>query len=107
LKYIAMSLREVRSANHNLISGAIYHDGKMTGAKPIEVTPIVERIGGGDAFMAGLICGILDGHSIQHIANFATAASALKMTIAGDFNLFTKKEIEAFMSSTSSGSVQR
>lgn len=107
LEYMAMTLREVKSANHNIVGGALFHDGKIVGARPVEVTPIVERIGGGDAFMAGLIFGIINGKSLDYTVNFATVASVLKMTIPGDFSLFTKAEIEAYMDSDNSGKIQR
>lgn len=107
LKYMAMTLREVISANHNVVGGAVFHEGKMYGAKPVEVTPIVERIGGGDAFMAGLIFGIINDKPLDYTVNFATTASVLKMTVSGDFSLFTKAEIEAYMNSDNSGKIQR
>lgn len=107
LKYIAMTLRDVKSANHNVVGGALFSEGRMYGARPVDVTPIVERIGGGDAFMAGLIFGIINGKSLDYTVNYATMASVLKMTIPGDFSLFTRAEIEAYMDSDQSGKIQR
>ena len=107
LKYMGMTLREVKSANHNIVGGAIYHDGKMYGAKPVEVTPIIERIGGGDAFMAGLIYGLMNKKDLDYTVNFATMASVLKMTVAGDFSLFTKEDIESYMGGKNLGKIQR
>lgn len=107
LKYMGMTLREVKSANHNVVGGAIYHNGEMYGAKPVEVTPIVERIGGGDAFMAGLIYGLINKKSMDYTVNFATMASVLKMTVSGDFSLFTKADIEAYMGGDNLGKIQR
>lgn len=107
LQYIGMTLREVKSANHHAVGGAIYHQGNMYGARPVDVSPIVERIGGGDAFMAGLIYGIIEQKPLDYTVNFATMASVLKITIPGDFSLFTRSEIEAYMNSDGSGKIQR
>lgn len=107
LKYMGMTLREVKSANHNIVGGAIFHEGKMYGARPVDVTPIVERIGGGDAFMAGMIYGIINKHDLDYTVNFATMASVLKMTVSGDFSLFTKADIEQYMNSDNLGKIQR
>ncbi len=107
LKYMGMTLREVKSANHNLVGGAVYFDGQMYGAQPVEVTPIVERIGGGDAFMAGLIYGLIHQKDLAYTVNFATMASVLKMTVAGDFSLFTKEDIESYMGGDNLGKIQR
>ncbi|MEM9897616.1 MAG: sugar kinase [Bacteroidota bacterium] len=107
LQYAAMTLRTVKSANHNIISGAIYHQGKMYGANPFNVSPIVERIGGGDAFMAGLIYGLQSKKDLDYVINYATTASALKMTISGDFNSFSKEEIERYMHAEQLGMIKR
>lgn len=105
--YFAMTMRTVRSANHHALGGALYHKGAMYEAPDIEVSPIIERIGSGDAFMAGLICGLITGKSEQETISFATAASALKLTIPGDFSLFGKTEIENAMSGGHSGLIKR
>ena len=107
LKYMAMTLREVISANHNIIGGALFHNGDMYGAQKKEVTSIVERIGGGDAFMAGLIYAIINDKPNDYVINFATAASVLKMTIAGDYNLFSVSQIEEVMSEQPLGIIER
>ena len=69
-----------------------------------EINPIVDRVGGGDSFAGGLICGLMDGKDMQAALEFAVSASALKHTIPGDFNLVTRAEVE---SCDGSGRVQR
>ncbi|MEQ9007565.1 MAG: sugar kinase [Ekhidna sp.] len=91
LEHIAMTLRTVKSTNHNVVGGALFHQGKMYNAKAVNVTAIVERIGGGDAFMAGLIYGLITNKNLDYTINYATIASVLKMTIAGDANFFSNK----------------
>ena len=71
------------------------------------ITPIVDRVGGGDAFAAGVICGFLDGKDMKNALEYAVAASALKHTIPGDFNLVTREEVENLVSGDGSGRVQR
>ncbi len=107
LQYIAMTLRTVKSTNHNLIGGALYHDGVMYDAKSVDVTSIVERIGGGDAFMAGLIYGLITEKNLDYTINYATTASVLKMTISGDFNFFSNDEIESYMQGDMQGKLKR
>ena len=107
IRYAAMSLREVISANHNIINGALFHEGLIYGSKKVEVAPITERIGGGDAFMAGLIYGIINEKPLQYTIDFATMTSALKMTIPGDFNLFSVLSIEEAMEQGVSGKITR
>jgi 2-dehydro-3-deoxygluconokinase len=64
-------------------------------------------VGGGDSFAAGLICGLLDKKSMKDSLEFAVAASALKHTIPGDFNMVTKAEVETLVGGDTSGRVQR
>ncbi|MEP1032635.1 sugar kinase [Ekhidna sp.] len=107
LEHIAMTLRTVKSTNHNLIGGALFHDGNMYDAKTVDVTSIVERIGGGDAFMAGLIYGLITEKNLDYTINYAAIASVLKMTISGDFNFFTSDEIESYMQGDMQGKLKR
>ncbi len=67
----------------------------------------VDRVGGGDSFAAGVICGLLDGKKFQDALEFAVAASALKHTIPGDFNLVSRREVETLAGGDASGRVQR
>ena len=71
------------------------------------ITDIVDRVGGGDAFMGGLIYGLLSYGDDQEALNFAVAASCLKHTIYGDYNLVTVEETEKLMSGDTSGRVAR
>jgi len=68
---------------------------------------IVDRVGGGDSFAGGLICGLLDGKNMGDALEFAVAASALKHTIPGDFNLVSREEVETLVGGDASGRVQR
>ncbi|MFX0156192.1 MAG: PfkB family carbohydrate kinase [Candidatus Hodarchaeota archaeon] len=108
LKKIAISLRGSISASYNTWS-AILYDGKQLYMGPqYEITPIVDRVGGGDSFMGGLIYGLLTyKEDIQTALNFAVAASCLKHTIFGDFNLVTVDEVLKLMGGDTSGRVSR
>lgn len=108
-QYIVSSLRESHSASDNGWSACIM-DGKTREfyhSKKYRVTPIVDRVGGGDSFAAGLICGLLDGKDMKAALEFAVAASALKHTIPGDLNLVTRAEVENLAGGDASGRVQR
>lgn len=107
--YVVSSLRASKSASDNGWSACIYN-GKTEEfyhSKEYRITPIVDRVGGGDSFAAGVISGILDGRDFKEALEFAVAASALKHTIPGDFNLVTKQEAETLMQGDGSGRVQR
>lgn len=109
-KYIISSLRESYSASHNGWSACIM-DGKTREfyhSKKYDINPIVDRVGGGDSFAGGLICGLLDHEGDMKAAlEFAVAASALKHTIPGDFNLVTRADVETLAGGDASGRVQR
>lgn len=108
-KYIVSSLRESRSASDNGWSACIM-DGRTREfyhSKEYHITPIVDRVGGGDSFAAGLICGLLDGKDMKAALEFAVAASALKHTIPGDVNLVTRADVEQLAGGDGSGRVQR
>jgi 2-dehydro-3-deoxygluconokinase len=87
----------------------VLFDGKKLLKSPIyDITHIVDRVGGGDSFMGGLIYGLLNfPNDDQKALNFATAASCLKHTISGDFNLSTVAEVENLMNGDGSGRVKR
>jgi len=103
----AITLRESRSADHNGW-GACLHDGKdFHVSRRYEITDIVDRVGGGDAFAGGLIYGLLAGQDDARALEFATAASCLKHSIPGDFNRVTVGEVEALAGGEGSGRVQR
>lgn len=108
-KYIVSSLRESISASNNGWSACIM-DGKTREfyhSRKYSITPIVDRVGGGDSFAGGLICGLLDGKDMKSALEFAVAASALKHTIPGDFNLVTRAEVDNLAGGDGSGRVQR
>ncbi len=108
-KYAISSLRVSHSASDNGWSGCIYNGEtkEFYHSKEYRIAPIVDRVGGGDSFAAGLITGFLDGKDFKDAIEFAAAASALKHTIPGDFNLVTRKEVEALAGGNASGRVQR
>ncbi len=105
-KYVVSSLRESYSASDNGWSACIYDGDKFYHSKKYNIR-IVDRVGGGDAFAGGLICGLLDGKSMEEALEFGVAASALKHTIPGDFNLVSRAEVEALVGGDASGRVQR
>jgi 2-dehydro-3-deoxygluconokinase len=105
---IIITLRGSISADHNTWSGVLF-DGKQLYEAPVyQITHIVDRVGGGDSFMAGIIYGMLAyPDNDQKILDFAVAASCLKHTIHGDFNLVTAEEVEQLMKGDKSGRVIR
>ncbi len=105
-KMIAMTLRESFSASKNGWSALLYDGFSFYESKHYIIEPIVDRVGGGDAFSGGLIHGLLTKDKQQAI-EFAVAASALKHTIPGDFNLVSEKEVELLVKGDQSGRVQR
>jgi len=106
-KKAATTLRESISASVNVWGGLLF-DGKNSFlGKKYEINPIVDRVGGGDSFTGGLIYGILSGFDSQRCVEFAVAASCLKHSIVGDFNLASVQEVEALMGGEVSGRVQR
>lgn len=106
LKMQAITLRESISASKNGWS-AILHDGERCYTSQNYMVDLVDRIGGGDSFAGGLIYGLCNGMSKQESLDFAVAASCIKQTIPGDFNLATKDDVLALMRGDASGRVQR
>jgi|SRR5690625_718060 len=105
---IITTLRGSVSASHNSWSGVLYNGKQFLQAPTYQITHIVDRVGGGDSFMAGLIYGLLNFEGDdQKALNFAVAASCLKHTIHGDANLVTVEEVEKLMSGDGSGRVAR
>ena len=105
-KGVAITLRESKSANDNDWSGMLYTDGKAVFSKKYSIH-IVDRVGGGDSFGAGLIYSLLNDYDAQRSIEFAIAASCLKHSIEGDYNLVSKKEVETLAGGDASGRVQR
>ena len=107
-KKIIITLRGSVSADHNSWSGILFDGEKFYTAPVYQITHIVDRVGGGDSFMGGLIYGLMTyTGDDQKALNFAVAASCLKHTIHGDFNLVTVAEVEQLMKGDASGRVVR
>lgn len=106
-KKVIITLRGSISASHNTWSGVLYNRKELLQAPTFQITHIVDRVGGGDSFMGGLIYGLLTYENDQDALNFAVAASCLKHTIYGDANLVTVSEVEKLMGGDASGRVSR
>lgn len=105
-KSVAITLRTSISASENKWAAMLYEAGKAHYSKEYHIH-IVDRVGGGDSFGAGLIYSLIEGKSTQEALDFAVAASCLKHTIEGDYNLVSVSEIEALAAGDASGRVQR
>lgn len=103
---VALTMRTSASASENNWAGMLF-DGKECFYSPGYKLHIIDRIGGGDAFCAGLIYSLLTGKSAQETVDFAVAASALKHTVEGDYNRMTAEEVEAVVNGDNSGMVKR
>ncbi len=107
-KKVIITLRGSISASHNTWSGVLWDGKKLFEAPTYQITHIVDRVGGGDSFMGGLIYGLIAyPKDDQKALNFAVAASCLKHTIKGDFNRVTVDEVEKLMTGDGSGRVSR
>jgi len=106
-KYVATTLRESISASHNGWKAMLYDGKNFYESKHYDINPIVDRVGSGDSFSAGLIHGLLNFKDPQKAVEFATACSALKHTIPGDFNFVSEEEVLTLMNGDASGRVQR
>jgi 2-dehydro-3-deoxygluconokinase len=98
LQRMASTDRVVHSANHNDLTGYLFSRQGAWVSQPRSLNPIVDRIGGGDAFAAGMLHGVLEGLGEQASLDFAVAAAALKHAIPGDFNLASRADIEDLVS---------
>ncbi len=107
-KKVIVTLRGSISASHNTWSGVLYNGTEFLSAPTYQITHIVDRVGGGDSFMGGLIYGLLHYPDDDQLAlNYAVAASCLKHTIYGDANQVTIDEVEKLMGGDASGRVSR
>jgi 2-dehydro-3-deoxygluconokinase len=107
-KKVITTLRGSISASHNTWTGVLYDGNTLFQAPSYDITHIVDRVGGGDSFMGGLIYGLMTyPGDDQKALNFAVAASCLKHTIYGDANLVTVDEVEKLMGGDASGRVAR
>lgn len=107
-KYVVSTLRESFSATHNGWKALIYDGREFYRSRRYDIEPIIDRVGGGDSFSGGLIHGMLKHPGDQGAAlEFAVAASALKHTINGDFNLVSEAEVLSLAGGSANGRVQR
>lgn len=106
-KKVAITLRGSINADHNTWGGVLFDGATLYSSPRYDITDIVDRVGGGDSFMGGLIYGLLAYGDDQRALNFAAAASALKHTIYGDFNMVSVAEVESLMRGDGSGRVAR
>jgi 2-dehydro-3-deoxygluconokinase len=107
LKKQAITLRESFSADHNDWSGVLYTGDQFLESRKYSIRDIVDRVGGGDSFAAGLIYGLLTFQDDAKALEFAVAASCLKHSIPGDTNRVKVAEVENLIKGSGSGRVQR
>ena len=106
-KKVIITLRGAINANHNTWGGVLYANSKLYQSRRYDITHIVDRVGGGDSFGAGLIAASLEGYDPQATIEFAVAASCLKHSIEGDFNMVSMDEVLKLAGGDGSGRVQR
>ena len=106
-KYVVSTLRESFSATHNGWKAMIYNGEEFYTSKRYDIDPIIDRVGGGDSFGGGLIAASLLGYQPQKTIEFAVAASCLKHSIEGDFNMVSIEEVKKLAGGDASGRVQR
>lgn len=106
-RYVVSTLRESFSATHNGWKAMIYDGKEFYESKRYDIDPIIDRVGGGDSFSGGSIHGLMTKPTQGEALEFAVAASALKHTVNGDFNLVSEAEVEALAGGNSNGRVQR
>ena len=107
LKMLAITLRESHSADWNTWSACLNTRDHFYTSRNYEIRNIVDRVGGGDSFAAGLLYGLTQLGSPEKALEYAVAASCLKHSISGDFNLVTVEDVEKLLSGDGSGRVQR
>lgn len=106
-KKVIVTLRGSVNANHNTWGGVLWDGEHLYQSPRYDITHIVDRVGGGDSFMGGLIYGLLTYDNDAEALNFAVAASCLKHTVVGDYNQVSVKEVESLMKGDGSGRVSR
>ena len=106
-KKVIITLRGSINANHNTWGGVLWDGAKLYESPRYDITHIVDRVGGGDSFMGGLLYGLLAYDTDQQAIEFAAAASCLKHTIIGDYNRVTVAEVEGLIKGGGSGRVSR
>ncbi len=105
--HVLVPRRESRSASDNAISALLWHRGEAVVSRTHELSPIVDRIGAGDAMTAGMIFGVGEGWPLQRTVDFAAAAACLKHATPGDFGLASLAEVQALAGGAGSGRIQR
>ncbi|GAB3664101.1 sugar kinase [Echinicola sediminis] len=106
IKYVSTTHRNSISASHNKLSGVLWNGEELLESQTFDMTHIVDRVGGGDAYMAGLIYGLL-GSSDQDALEFAVAASVLKHSIPGDANFVSVDEVQQLVKGENVGKLLR
>ncbi len=106
-KKMVVTLRGAINANHNTWGSVLYNGQQLIKSRNYDITNIVDRVGGGDSFMGGLIFGLLYYQDDKTALEFATAASCLKHTLKGDYNWVTVSDVESLMDGEASGRVKR
>lgn len=105
---IFLELRNSITSNHNLLAAILYSEGALKHTGIYDIEHEVDRVGAGDAFVGGMIYGLITyPDDDQRALEYALAASALKNTVYGDFNLVTVEEVESLMKGNTSGRVSR
>ena len=104
---VIITLRGSINANHNTWGGVLYDGKTLWQSRRYDITHIVDRVGGGDSFMGGLLYGLIAYNTDQEAIEFAAAASCLKHTILGDYNRVTVSEVEGLIKGGGSGRVSR
>lgn len=107
IKKITHAHRDTISASHNKIHGILWNGKTLLRSREYDLTHIVDRVGAGDAYMAGLIYGWMKNLDDQQTLEFATAASALKHSVEGDANLATVEDVEALVKDENTGKLLR
>jgi 2-dehydro-3-deoxygluconokinase len=105
-KHVAITLRESHSATENSWSALLYSDGAASFSRKRRIH-VIDRVGAGDSFVAGVVYGLCEGMTREQTIEFAAAASCLKHTIPGDFNLVSLDEVNALLAGDDSGRIQR
>ncbi|OWP63678.1 2-dehydro-3-deoxygluconokinase [Hymenobacter amundsenii] len=107
IKQVIATRRQTQSASHERIKGIAYAEGRYHETDFFDINPVVDRIGGGDSFLSGFIYAQLSGRPLPDALGFATAASALKHTIAGDINLVSAAEVDHILAGNTFGRLLR
>ncbi|MBL0745759.1 sugar kinase [Chryseolinea lacunae] len=107
IKQIATTHRHTKNASNESISATLWSKGNVSESETFHIAPVVDRIGAGDAFMAGILYGILNGYTDVETINFAAASCALKHTIKGDVNLLSVQEVTALVNNERVGQLRR